>query len=68
MMNTIAGEGTNSDVSEVIMIVQEREKTDAEMTGMTGKKEGCGKPQTTITNEHDSVKPCSYLISKKTQM
>lgn len=38
-MSTIAGEGTNSDGREATMTVQEREKTDAEMTGMTGKKE-----------------------------
>lgn len=37
MMNTIAEEGINSDGREVIMTVQERGKTDAEMTGMTGK-------------------------------
>lgn len=39
MMTMIAGEGTNSDGREVTMTVQERERTGAEMTGMTGKKE-----------------------------
>lgn len=39
MMSTIAGEGTNSDGREATMTGQEREKTDAEMTGTTGKKE-----------------------------
>lgn len=38
MMSTIAGEGTNSDGREVTMTVQEREKRDAEMTGMTGER------------------------------
>lgn len=37
MMSMIAGEGTNSDEREVTMTVQGREKTDAEMIGMTGK-------------------------------
>lgn len=37
MTSTIAGEGTNSDGREVTMTAQEREKTDAEMTGTTGK-------------------------------
>ena len=37
MTSTIAGEGTNSDGREATMTVQEREKTDAEMTGTTGK-------------------------------
>lgn len=37
MMSMIAGEGTNSDGSAVTMTGQERERTDAEMTGMTGK-------------------------------
>lgn len=36
MMTMIAGEGTNSDGREVTMTVQERERTGAEMTGMTG--------------------------------
>lgn len=36
MMSTTAGGETSSDGREVIMIVQEKEKTDAEMTGMTG--------------------------------
>lgn len=43
MMSTTAGEGTNSDGREVTMTVQERGKTDAEMTGTTGKKERCGR-------------------------
>lgn len=38
MMSMIVGEGTNSDGREVTMTVQGREKRDAEMTGMTGKK------------------------------
>lgn len=38
MMSMIAGEGTNSEGREVTMTVQGREKTDAEMTGTTGKK------------------------------
>lgn len=41
-MSTIAGEGTNSDGREVTMTVQEREKRDAEMTGMTGSGTGAG--------------------------
>lgn len=36
MMSTTAGGETSSDGREVIMIVQEKERTDAEMTGMTG--------------------------------
>ena len=39
MMNTIAEEGTSLDGREVTMTVQEREKTDAGMTGTTGKRE-----------------------------
>lgn len=35
-MNTIAGEETNSDGREVIMIAPEKERIDAEMTGTTG--------------------------------
>lgn len=42
MMSTIAGGGTNSDGREVTMTVQEREKTDAEMTGMTESGTGAG--------------------------
>lgn len=40
MMSTIAGDGTNSDGSGVTTTGREREKTDAEMTGTTGKKKG----------------------------
>ncbi len=48
MMSMIAGEGTNSGEREVTMIVQEREKTDAEMTGTTGKKRW-----RTVSPKHD---------------
>lgn len=38
MMSTTAGGETSSDGREVIMIVQERERIVAEMTGMIGIK------------------------------
>ena len=43
MMNTTEGEGTSSGEREVTMTAQEKERTDAEMTGMTGKMAWCGK-------------------------
>ena len=56
MMSMIAGEGTNSDGREVTMTAQEREKTDAEMTGMTGKKNRRGKAQRTSSfRPHTSI-------------
>lgn len=61
MMSTIAGGGTNSDGREVTMTVQEREKTDAEMTGMTGKKDRCGEDCLSVCQ--DSVKPNADIIS-----
>ena len=57
MMSMIEGEGTNSDGREVTMIGPEREKTDAEMTGMTGKKKRCVKAQRNIIHDSDSVQP-----------
>lgn len=54
MMNTIAGEGTNSDGREVTMIVQEKERTDAEMTGMKG-------TGTTEENPQKSQSLCQIL-------
>lgn len=38
MMNTIAGEETSSDGSEVTMTAPESERTDAETTGTTGER------------------------------
>lgn len=43
MMNTIAGEGTNSEGREVTMTVHESGKTDAEMNGMKGMEQRCKK-------------------------
>ena len=54
-MSTIAGEGTNSDGREVTMTAQEREKTDAEMTGTTGKKERCS-----VSLKQDSGDKCLF--------
>lgn len=48
MMNMIEGEGTNSDGREVTMIGPEREKTDAEMIGTTGKRKRCVTVQITV--------------------
>lgn len=57
MMSTIAGEGTNSDGREVTTTAQEREKTDAGMTGTTGEKERCGEARRTVSHRWDSAKP-----------
>lgn len=59
MMSTIAGEGTNSDGREVTTTVQGREKTDAEMTGTTGKKQmwGSSAPSVTDSIHSSTVQP-----------
>lgn len=61
-MNMIAEEGINSDGREVIMTVQERGRTDAEMTGTTGKLGDVGEfRRLPVTGN-------SHLLSNTTQL
>lgn len=52
MMSMIAGEETNLEEREVTMTVREREKTDAEMIGMRGKK--------AVSHRQHSSQSCSF--------
>lgn len=62
MMSMIAGEETNLEEREVTMTVREREKTDAEMIGMRGKKERCAKLRGLSVIDSIHLNPVHFIM------